>query len=177
MLQFCTTYKVLREFFENPLKKFSLKEVSKLSGIAHTSVKNELEKLIKQKLILKEVEIKGKRKFPLYFSNVNEQFLELKKMHNEYQIKQSGLIEYLRLKVMPDLIILFGSFSRGEDTKESDIDLFIQSKQKEIELNKFEKILHHKINLIFKPNINLLKKEFLNNLLNGTILYGIVEIK
>jgi predicted nucleotidyltransferase len=177
MLQNCTTYKILGVFFINPKKKFNLKDISRLSKIAHTSVKNELEKLIKQKLIIKEIEIRGKRKFPIYFSNINEKFLGLKKMHNEYAIKQSGLIPYLRAQLMPNLIILFGSFSRGEDIEESDIDLFIESKQKEIELNKFEEILHHKINLIFKPNINLLKKEFLNNILNGVILYGIIELK
>ncbi len=177
MFQNCTSYKVLLVFFLNPLKRFSLKEISKLCGIAHTSVKNELEKLIKEKIIIKEDELKGKRKYPLYFANRNESFLDLKKMHNEYSLRQSGIIDSLKKKFMPNSIILFGSFSRGEDTKESDIDLFIESKSKEIDLKKFEKMLNRKINLIFKPNINLLKKEFLNNLLNGIILYGIVEIK
>jgi len=177
MLQICTIDKVLNVFLNSPSRRFNLKEISKLSGIAHTSVKNELEKLIKQKLIVKEIEIKGKRKFPVYFPNVNGRFLELKKMHNEHLIKQSGLIDYLKIKLMPNSIILFGSFSRGEDTKESDIDLFVESKPKEINLNKFEKMLNHKINLIFKSSINLLKKEFLNSILNGIILYGVVEIK
>jgi len=177
MLQNCTTCKVLRVFFINPTKKFNLKEISRLSRIAHTSVKNELEKLIKQKLIIKEIEIRGKRKFPVYSSNINEKFLELKRIHNESAIKQSELIAYLRAQLMPNLIVLFGSFSRGEDIEESDIDIFIESKPKEIDLKKFENILNHKINLIFKPNINLLKKEFLNNILNGIILYGIIEIK
>lgn len=177
MLQNWTTYKILSIFFENPLRKLNLKDISKLSKVAHTSVKNELEKLIKQKLIIKEIEIKGKRKFPIYFSNVNEKFLELKKMNNAYLINQSGLIDYLKLKLMPNSIILFGSFSRGEDTKNGDIDLFIESKPKEIDLKKFESMLNHKINLIFKPNINLLKKEFLNSVLNGIILQGVIEIR
>jgi len=177
MLQNCTTYKILSVFFENPLKKFNLKDISKISKVAHTSVKNELEKLIKQKIIIKEIEIRGKRNFPIYSSNTNEKFLELKKMHNEDSIKQSGLIDYLKIKLMPNLIILFGSFSRGEDIKESDIDFFIESKPKEIDLKTFERTLGRKINLTFKPNINLLKKEFLNNILNGVILYGIIEIK
>jgi predicted nucleotidyltransferase len=101
--------------------------------------------------------------------------LELKRIDNESLIKQSGLVNYLKNKFMPNSIILFGSFSRGENTKESDIDLFIESK--EIDLKKFERILHHKINLIFKPDINFLKKEFLNTLLDGKILYGVLEIR
>jgi len=177
MLQNCTTYKILNVFFDDPLKKFGLKEISRVSKIAHTSVKNELKKLIRGGLIKKEIEIKGKRKFPVYFSNVNEQFTILKKISNEYLIRQSGLIEYLKKNIMPDLIVLFGSFSQGEDIKDSDIDLFIGSKPKEIDLVKFEKMLGHKINLIFKQDINLLKKEFLNNILNGTLLYGVIKIK
>lgn len=177
MLQICTTDRILKVFFDDPKKKFGLKEISKLSNVAHTSVKNELERLIKQKLIIKEIEIKGKRRFPLYSPNINKEFLELKRIYNEYQIRQSGLIEHLKVTFMPNSIVLFGSLSRGEDTKESDIDLFIESKPKEADLKKFEKRLNRKINLTFKSNINLLKKELLNNVLNGIILYGIIEIK
>lgn len=177
MLQNCTTYKILRVFFDNPLKRFSLKEISLFSGIAHTSVKNELKKLMKEKIIIMEIELRGKREFPLYIANLEGKFKTLKTISNEYLIRTGGLIEYLRLKLMPNSVILFGSFSRGEDTIDSDIDLFIESKPKEINLQKFEKKLNRRVNLIFKQDINHLKKEFLNNIVNGVVLYGEIKLK
>ena len=64
MLQISTMSKVLSVFFENPSKKFNLKEISTMLNLAHTSVKNELNSLIKQKFILVDFELRGKRKFP-----------------------------------------------------------------------------------------------------------------
>ena len=46
---------------------------------------------------------------------------------------------------MPDAIILFGSSSKGEDIKESDIDLYLQSEEKKISPDKFEKKLKRRI--------------------------------
>jgi predicted nucleotidyltransferase len=177
MIQECTTYRIANAFFNDPLKKFGLKEISLISGIAHTSVKKELERLIKHGLVKKRIEIKGKRKFPLYYASINENFLSLKKIFNEYEIRYSGLIEYLDLNLMPNSIILFGSFSKGEDTAESDVDIFVESEIKEIDLSKFEKKLHRKINLIFKEDINSLKQELLNSVVNGVILYGDIKLR
>ncbi len=178
MLQNCTTYRVLKNFFINPLKQFNLKEISVLSEIAHTSVKNELKKFVRIGIIKIIVESKGKRKFPLYAANIDYTLFKiLKKISNEYQIRTCGLVEYLKINLMPNSIMLFGSFSRGEDTIESDIDLFIESSPKDINLRKFEKKLNRKINLIFKKDINNLKKELLNNIINGIILYGEIKLK
>jgi len=177
MLQNYTTYKILKVFFYSPSKRFGLKEISSNSCIAHTSVKKELKKLIKQGLIKKEVQIKGKRKFPLYFANVNDKFKFLKKISNEYQIRNSGLIEYLVSELMPNTIVLFGSFSKGEDAEESDIDIFVEAGIKEINLKKFERNFKKKINITFKQDINNLKREFLNNVINGIILYGDLRLK
>ena len=178
MLQLSTTQKVLSVFFENPSKKFNLKEVSTLLNLAHTSVKNELNLLIKQKLLLTDFESRGKRKFPYYFANFsNENFIKFKQLYNLSLLYNSGIIEFLKNKIMPNSIILFGSFFRGEDLEDSDIDLFVESEIKNIDLKKFEKKLKRKINLIFNSDINNLKKPLLNNLINGIVLYGIINLK
>lgn len=177
MLQKSTLEKTLQVFFINPTKKFSLKELSEKIGIAHTSIKRELSTLSREKLISIDLEVKGKRKFPLYFANLSEKFLYLKKLYNELELKNSNLVEFLSKKFAPNSIILFGSYSRGEDSEESDIDLFVESKFEGVDLRKYEKILQRKINLLFKEDINLFKKEILNNLLNGTILYGTIRLK
>jgi predicted nucleotidyltransferase len=42
-------------------------------------------------------------------------------------IKNSELISFLEYKYTPEAIILFGSFSKGENGKNSDIDILIIS--------------------------------------------------
>lgn len=178
MLQISTMSRVLSVFFENPSKKFNLKEISTILNLAHTSVKNELNSLVGQKLVLVDFELRGKRKFPYYFANLsNDSFFRFKKMYNLFMLYDSGIIEFLKNETMPNSIILFGSFFRGEDLEESDIDLFIESEIKVIDLKKFEKKLKRKINLNFNLNVNNLKKPFLNNLINGIVLYGGISLK
>ena len=72
--------------------------------------------------------------------------------------------------------MLFGSASRGEDTEESDIDLFIQAKQSKIDLSKFGKTLNRKINLLFESDFKTVSPELINNLANGVVLYGYFKV-
>ena len=76
---------------------------------------------------------------------------------------------------MPKVIILFGSYCRGEDIEESDIDIFIESKKQEINLDRFERALKRKIEIHFNDNFNNYPKELKNNILNGCVLYGYLE--
>ena len=62
------------------------------------------------------------------------EFKLLKKIDTIITIKESGLIEHLENQCMPDVIILFGSASKGEDTIESDIDLFLLCEGKNSDL-------------------------------------------
>jgi predicted nucleotidyltransferase len=77
---------------------------------------------------------------------------------------------------MPDSIILFGSASKGEDLKESDIDLFVLSNKEKLDLEKFEKKINRKINIMFSSNFSSLSKELKNNIINGVILGGYLKV-
>lgn len=178
MLQKDNRHKVLRLFFEDPLPKgigFQLREISRKVDIAPTSVKRYLSDLEKESLIVKaKHRIYG---YPVYYANRdNEDFKFLKKIDNIIRVKESGLLGYLSDKCMPDIIILFGSASRGEDLKDSDIDIFILSKKEKLDITKYEKILNRKIELFFSSNLNKLSKELRNNILNGFILKGYVKV-
>ena len=75
------------------------------------------------------------------------------------------------------VIILFGSYSRGEDVAESDIDIaIVGSKGKEDNLRKYEKILERVINLNFYKAWDM-DNNLRNNILNGIVLGGGVEIE
>ena len=77
---------------------------------------------------------------------------------------------------MPDAIILFGSAAKGEDLKESDIDLFVLAEEKKLDLQKYEKLLGRKINILAEESFSKLSKELRNNIINGIILYGYLKV-
>lgn len=176
MLQKSSMYKTLEMFFISPTKNHYLMDISRQVKIAHTSVKKNLDELVKKNLLIMVVEKKGNRKFPFYKANLdNKEFKEYKKIYNISSILKSNLIEYIEQEIMPKSIVLFGSYQRGEDIEESDIDLFIECKPENLNLKLYEKKLKRKIQLHFNDNFNLYSKELKNNIINGIVLSGFLE--
>lgn len=177
MLQKCSKEKVLDVFFKEPTKVHSLKDISLKANLAHTSVKKLLVELLKANLILEKIEKRGKRKFPIYFSNLEGiYFKKLKQVSNLRELYESDLAKKINESLMPKSIILFGSYSGGEDIEESDIDIFVESSEKEIPLKVFEKKLARKINLLFNEDLKNLNKNLKENVLNGIILEGVIDL-
>ncbi|MBI4141430.1 nucleotidyltransferase domain-containing protein, partial [Candidatus Woesearchaeota archaeon] len=153
MLQKSSIQLTAEVFYCQPTKDHTLKEISNSIKIAHTSVKHNLQKLVKQGIITKTLEKKGKRTFPLYKANRNNiLFIRYKKIYNLSELIDSGIISYIEEKLMPKSIVLFGSYQRGEDTEESDVDIFVESNKKELQIQPFEKKIGRKIELHFNNN-------------------------
>lgn len=171
--------KVLEVFFDNPLPVgigFQLREISRTIGLAPKSVKSYLDELEKADLILKKEH--RIHKYPVYYANRdNNYFRFLKRLNIIRRIKESGLLDCLDEKCMPDVIILFGSASKGEDIETSDIDLYLQCDEKKLDLNKYEKELKRKINILFEKNFNKLSEELKQNIINGDKLKGYLRIQ
>lgn len=169
--------KIIELFFEEPSRKFQIREIARLTNIAHTSVKNHLENLRKKGLI-KKVQTNI---YKSYIANQQNRIFKIyKQQHIILKLYSSGLVDYLEDKLYPKCIILFGSARKGEYAKKSDIDLFIQikkDKEEIIDLTKYEKILKHEINLFFEENINNLSDELFNNIVNGIKLSGYLKLK
>ena len=170
---------VLEVFFAYPNTLFTVREVSRLRKITHPTVARCLQTLNKLKVV---VGVSQKNKTGVW-NNIlwkantsDERYKQRKKMFNLEQLYCSGIIEKIASDTSPNAIVLFGSYRRGEDMEESDIDLFVVSKEKKITLNGFEKKLHRKVNLTFETNPAALNKEFLNNIINGIVLYGYIEV-
>src|SRR3989338_379810 len=176
MLQKSSIGRTAEVFFINPIKENYLMDISRSVGLAHTSVKKNLDKLLKLGLIIEYVEKKGERKFPLYKANLdNKIFKKYKIIYNISSILESKLIESIEEKLMPRSIVLFGSYLRGEDIEKSDIDIFIECKKEELDISLFEKKLGRKIELHFNDNFNSYSKELKNNITNGMVLSGFLE--
>ena len=163
-------------FFVYPTKYHYLIDISRKIGLAHTSVKENLDKLVKLGLVTESAEKKGGRKFPLYKANIdNKLFRKHKAIYNLLSILESNLVESIEEKLMPKSIVLFGSYARGEDTEGSDIDLFVECKKEQLIIDKFEKKLNRKIELHFNENFKVYPKELKNNIINGIVLSGFLE--
>lgn len=165
------TYKILKIFLENSTTKFGLREISRIANLAPASVKKYLKDLKKEKLI----ETTNLKNNPAYIANRDEQkFKTFQKISIIYELEESGLIEYLWQKICPEAIILFGSYSKGEATEESDIDLFLLTKEQKIDISKFQKKIKQPIQ-IFTDKSEKIPKHLKNNLINGTILRGYLK--
>ncbi len=173
MLQKYSRYRILQEFFDFPRKSFQMREISRGVKLAQTSVMNHLRALEKEGLIRKE----RRNIYPSYTANrEGNNFKLLKSQNIILRIHGCGLIGYLEEKMRPDSIVLFGSASRGEDTENSDIDIFIQARETKMDLKKYEHSLKREINIIFELKLNSLSKELKNNIINGRILYGYLKV-
>ncbi|MFH0869515.1 MAG: nucleotidyltransferase domain-containing protein [archaeon] len=176
MLQKSNMLSVLEPFFQEPTKRQYLLGISRKIKLAHTSVKKSLIQSVKEGLITESIEKKGKRGFPVYSANINSQkFKDKKKLYNLQKITESGLIGRLEEELTPKSIVLFGSYQRGEDAEDSDIDLFIECKEEKISLEPYEKKLKRKIQLHFNEDFKKYPPELKNNIINGTILKGFLE--
>ena len=172
MIQKYTTYRVLQLFFDYPTKHFQLREICRLLKFGMPSVKNHVEMLEKQGFVKKE----KRGVYQSYVSTRNDLFKIYRKNDILIRIQESGLIDFLADSFVPDVIVLFGSSSRGEDIESSDIDLFLIAKEKKVDLKKFEVKLRRKINLHFEERISKVPKELLNNIINGVVVYGYLKV-
>lgn len=158
-------YRVLKVFLDHPLKEFGLREIGRKSNLSPPSVKNYLKEFLSKELIIQtERGYKAERE--------NEDYIFYKKLSIINELHHSGLIEYLWQKLAPEAIILYGSHVKGESTEDSDVDLYIFGKRKEIPLEKFEKKISKEIHLMFSSDIKSIPKELKNNLVNGITLKG-----
>lgn len=162
---------VLEVFFKEPTKVHFIREISRKISLAQTSTRNNTKYLLKEGLIKEE---KGHPFDGLAANRESEQFILYKKLYNFYSLEK--LKKRIVEEIYPTSIVLFGSYSRGEDIETSDIDILILSKlKKELSLEIFEKELGRKINIMFSQNMDRLDKPLRENILNGFILYGHVK--
>ncbi|MGV8169048.1 MAG: nucleotidyltransferase domain-containing protein [Candidatus Nanoarchaeia archaeon] len=99
--------------------------------------------------------------------------MQLKRADNLKQIYESGLADYLEDTYAGAAIILFGSYSRGDDLINSDIDIaVIGRKEKELDLKNYEKKLERKININYYDSFEKIHKNLKENLANGIVLAG-----
>ena len=155
-------------------EQLSQRDIAKALKVSPTAVANAVKNLIGQNLIKLQ---KTKTINFISFNRDNPKAIELKRVENLKQLYLSELPDFLEEKLAGTTIILFGSYSRGEDTNTSDIDIaVIGRKDKVIDLKVFEKILNRQININFYDTWKNIHKHLKNNILNGIIITGSVDL-
>ncbi|MFH1376230.1 MAG: nucleotidyltransferase domain-containing protein [Candidatus Woesearchaeota archaeon] len=162
-------------FFINPKKRLRVRHIERELKLSLPSIIRYTREL-ENEGILKREKISG----AVFFSadRVSKSFLLEKKLYNLKSLYESGLVEYLINELSNPIIIVFGSYSRGEDNEDSDIDLYIETpSKKKIKLEKFEKILRRKIQVFVCSNLKQVKNPHLmDNIINGITLNNFMGV-
>jgi predicted nucleotidyltransferase len=158
-------------FFKFPEKNFHLRELSRMVKLSLPAIKKITSRLEKEKLLI----LKKEKMFINVYASRNEKFVWLKRSYNLNSL--FDLTNYLNnFYEEPEAIVLFGSYSKGEDISKSDVDIaIITNSKKEIDLSKFEKKLARHINLM-EIDLKKTEKQFKNSLANGVVLNGGLRI-
>lgn len=171
MLIESNSQKVLALIFKYPTTGLTIREIARKLKISPPTVSRIVKNLERKNLVLIK---KESNQYKVLGNIENEKFKDMKRMYNLFSLLP--LKEFLIREFNPNLIVVFGSYSTGEDVENSDIDLFVDSqKTKEINLSKFEKKLARSIHLIVS-SFNKLPSELRSNIINGVVLHGVIEI-
>ena len=170
-----TKNKIKEYFFLNPTTKLRVRQIERHAKVFLPSVVRYTKELENEK-ILKKSQIANIRVYSA--DRISKQFLLEKRLFNIQQLFSSGLIPFLVEQLSNPTIVVFGSYSKGEDIEQSDIDIYVEfPSKKKVILDKFEKIFQKKIQIFICKNIqDVENKELANNIVNGTTLNGFLEV-
>ncbi|HIH32048.1 TPA: hypothetical protein HA235_05045 [Candidatus Woesearchaeota archaeon] len=167
---------ILRLMFINAGNPLNAHTIAQFLKVSQPAISKALPLLEKESLVTINKDMRSKR-LSIELNTENHQILWLKRTDNLKQIYESGLLQFFYDKLPQATIILFGSYANGEDTIQSDIDLAaIGTKYKEFDLRKFEQMLERKIIINNYESFEKIDKHLKNNILNGIILKGAVEL-
>ncbi len=173
--------KVVHWFLDYPDKEVSLNDLASITGIAKATANTVVSSLVKQEFLKRE--ILGK----LWRISCNQKHpynVGIKIPYHLGLLYFSGIIQET-LKKVPGArsIILFGSYRKGDDTQESDIDIAVEVLEnvplKIIPFTALKKIGYRKdiqvnLHIFSRKNIDL---NLFTNIANGIVLYGLLEVK
>jgi len=164
---------VFRFFLMNPSGESHLREISRRTGVSLPWVRKAILEFARQGLV--SVRRQGSLVL-VKASRDNPRFRDLKRCANLLSLYESGLVEFLVERfARPEAIVLFGSFSKGDDVETSDIDIAIFTGRGEIpETAAFSRKLGREVRIKLLPRRKM-EPEFYASLINGIVLYGFLR--
>lgn len=167
---------ILRLLFTNAGVKLNHRQIAKRLDVSQTAVKKALPEL-ETKSMITSVQDSETKRWSVELNRDNHTITQLKRAENLKMIYETGLVDFLEQKLPGATIILFGSYSRGEDTINSDIDIaVIGRKEKNIDLETYEQMLQRDIIINYYDDFSSIHTTLKENLFNGIVLRGAVEL-
>ena len=156
--------KILSFLIQNPDKEYFDREISKLTSVSRAGTNFALRDLAKEGLILREK--RGRMYF--YKASSNDILIKYLKILQNI-VSLLPLIK--KLKKLSLKIILYGSAANGWNTTESDIDIFIMTREPdEVKKIIFKDKLREKIQyMLHRPN------DFIKSKKHNPVFYGEIE--
>ena len=152
------------------------RSIARFLGVSQPAVMKALPRLEKEEFIKVEQDKESKR-WSIELNRDKHKIMQLKRVENLKLIYESGLADFLEKEFAGATIILFGSYSRGEDIINSDIDIaIIGRREKLIDLTEFDKKLERTISINFYLSFKEIHKNLKENIFNGIVLVGGVEL-
>lgn len=173
--------KVLELFFSFPNKEFSLNDIVEEAQISKTTANDVITTLINEQFLQRT--ILG-RTWRITVNNDHVYTLSRKIPWTLRKIYESEILDII-IEHVPEAknVILFGSYRKGQDTQESDIDIAVEvdgNNPLEIEtIAVFKELAHRKnvpvqLHIFSRNNIDL---NVFNNIANGIVLWGFLEVR
>ncbi|MEW6721930.1 MAG: nucleotidyltransferase domain-containing protein [Candidatus Micrarchaeota archaeon] len=177
---YSSTLLVMRHFFKYPTTEFTLSEVASFTGLSKSTVSRIISNLNEAGFVtIVDLGVV----YRLIANSQSAIYNKEKAANNLSIIIRSNITEFLveRFK-NPKCIVLFGSYRRGEDSKDSDIDIAVElSDDIETEQFAFEEFKDMEAELgrrfvILAFNRKNIDDNLFINLANGVVLYGLLEV-
>jgi predicted nucleotidyltransferase/biotin operon repressor len=175
--------KVLYWFFSYPNLENSLNELSESLKISKTTAKQIVEQLAKEGFLLKKVYGKTWR----ITNNLSHEYNYSEKISFNLSLVYSAYFKKIKKELLnlienPQSVILFGSYRKGDDNENSDIDLAVEVLGEEnlqiIELGKidlgYRKNVPVNLHVFSRSNIDI---NLFSNISNGIVIEGFLEVK
>jgi len=160
--------KALHFLIGHPVKGLLEGEIQKATKLSKSGVNYALRDLVAANFLSRAK--RGKA----FFYTLNHKSIIVKQLKIIETLTQLNLL-LKRLGPLTSKIILFGSSSRGENTLDSDIDLLIISRNKDLVLEQIKKINNkRKIQSIIYSNLNFIEKKKTDPVFYEQVIKGIV---
>lgn len=176
------TERLLRVFYWYPEVEFSLSELARQAGVSKSTASRllgGLKELGVAKVLDEGIVLRIKANTESF------EFIKLKIAYNLYSIYITNLVEFLDETLsQPKAIVLIGSFRRGEDISTSDIDIAVETVEatettmvRPEGLERYERYFGGRKIEVHLFNRSKVDINFFNNVANGIVLSGFLEVK
>ncbi|HLD06196.1 MAG TPA: nucleotidyltransferase domain-containing protein [Candidatus Nanoarchaeia archaeon] len=168
--------RIIRLLFSKAGISLNQRQIANFLGVSPPAVMKALPGLEGEGLA-KIAHDKETKRWSIELNRDRHRVMQLKRADNLKLVYETGLADFLEQAFAGATIIIFGSYSRGEDIINSDIDIaVIGRKEKMVDMREYEKGLERKIHINFYGSWKAIHKHLKENICNGIVLTGGMEL-